>query len=201
MSDSELRDDLRALVVAGHHLYEGLTENGVSKLLEDDVRTDLDHIVSSLQSASERVIRPQRSTRLAAWMIGGTLIGGAVAGLLIYPGTRKPILRSLGLSDGDPWIDTASDNGGLTDQADRAGAVSPFPLLPGDGVEPYGVVEMAPQPAQPLYSGLLVGGAPPDDPVAAEQLAGRHRRVTHDDQLVVGRQLMQDTVGRERASG
>ena len=119
MSDSELRDDLRALVIAGHHLYEGLTENGVSKLLEDDVRTDLDHIVSSLQAASERVIRPQRSTRLAAWVIGGTLIGGAVAGLLIYPGTRKPILRSLGLSDGDPWIDTASDNGGLKANAEK----------------------------------------------------------------------------------
>jgi hypothetical protein len=119
MSDSELRDDLRALVIAGHHLYEGLTENGVSKLLEDDVRTDLDHIVSSLQAASERVIRPQRSTRLASWVIGGTLIGGAVAGLLIYPGTRKPILRSLGLSDGDPWIDTASDNGGLKANAEK----------------------------------------------------------------------------------
>jgi hypothetical protein len=119
MSDSELRDDLRALVIAGHHLYEGLTENGVSKLLEDDVRTDLDHIVSSLQSASERVIRPQRGTRLAAWVIGGTLIGGALAGLLIYPGTRKPILRSLGMSDGDPWIDTASDNGGLKTNAEK----------------------------------------------------------------------------------
>jgi hypothetical protein len=119
MSDSELRDDLRALVIAGHHLYEGLTENGVSKLLEDDVRTDLDHIVSSLQAASERVIRPQRSTRLAAWVVGGTLIGGAVAGLLIYPGTRKPILRSLGLSDGDPWIDTASDNGGIKANAEK----------------------------------------------------------------------------------
>jgi len=119
MSDAELRDDLRALVVAGHHLYEGLTENGVSKLLEDDVRTDVDRIVTSLQAASERMIRPQRGTRVVAWVIGGTLIGSAVAGLLIYPGTRKPILRGLGLSDGDPWIDTASDNGGLKANAEK----------------------------------------------------------------------------------
>ncbi len=119
MSDAELRDDLRALVIAGHHLYEGLTENGVSKLLENDVRTDLDRMVSSLQSASERVIHPRRSTRLAAWVVGGTLIGGALAGLLIYPGTRKPILRGLGMSGGDPWIDTASDNGGLKANADK----------------------------------------------------------------------------------
>jgi hypothetical protein len=112
MRDDELRNDIRTLVTAGQHLYEGLTENGVSKLLEDDVRGDLDRIVSSLQAASERVIRPRRSTRLAAWVIGGTLIGTAVAGLLIYPGTRQPILRSLGMSDGAPWIDTAAHDGG-----------------------------------------------------------------------------------------
>jgi hypothetical protein len=79
----------------------------------------VDRIVASLQAASERVIRPQRSNRLAAWVIGGTLIGGAVAGLLIYPGTRKPILRSLGMSDGAPWIDAASDNGGLKANAEE----------------------------------------------------------------------------------
>ena len=114
MSDSELRDDLRALVIAGHHLYEGLTENGVSKLLEDDVREDLDRIVASLQGASERVIHPRRSSHWGSWLLGGVLIGGAVAGLLIYPGTRNQILRAVGMSDGDPWIDTASDNGGST---------------------------------------------------------------------------------------
>jgi hypothetical protein len=112
MSDDELRNDLRTLIVAGRHLYEGLTANGVSKLLEDDVRKDLDRIVASLQGASERVIRPQRSSHWGSWIIGGTLIGGAVAGLLIYPGTRKQILRAVGMSDGDPWIDAASDNGG-----------------------------------------------------------------------------------------
>ena len=64
MSDDELRNDLRTLVTAGRHLYEGLTENGMSKLLEDDVRNDLDRIVASLQAASERVIRPRRSSRL-----------------------------------------------------------------------------------------------------------------------------------------
>ena len=46
VSDDELRNDLRSLVVAGRHLYEGLTANGVSKLLEDDVREDLDRIVA-----------------------------------------------------------------------------------------------------------------------------------------------------------
>ncbi len=112
MRDEALRNDLRTLVTAGQHLYGGLTENGVSKLLEDDVRTDLDRIVSSLQGASERLLRPQRSNRLAAWVIGGTLIGAAVAGLLIYPGTRQPILRGLGMSDGAPWIDAAPHDGG-----------------------------------------------------------------------------------------
>lgn len=112
VSDDELRSDLRTLIVAGRHLYEGLTANGVSKLLEDDVREDLDRIVASLQGASERVIRPRRSSHWGAWVIGGALIGGAVAGLLIYPGTRKPLLRAVGMNDGEPWIDTASDNGG-----------------------------------------------------------------------------------------
>ena len=112
VSDDELRSDLRTLIVAGRHLYEGLTANGVSKLLEDDVREDLDRIVASLQGASERVIRPRRSSHWGAWVVGGALIGGAVAGLLIYPGTRKPLLRAVGMSDGEPWIDTASDNGG-----------------------------------------------------------------------------------------
>ena len=112
MRDDELRNDLRTLVTAGQHLYGGLTENGVSKLLEEDVRSDLDRIVASLQAASERVIRPRRSNRLAAWVVGGTLIGAAVAGLLIYPGTRQPILRGLGMSDGAPCIDATGDGGG-----------------------------------------------------------------------------------------
>ena len=90
----------------------------MSKLLEDDVREDLDRIVASLQGASERVIRPRRSSHWGAWVVGGTLIGGAVAGLLIYPGTRKPLLRALGMSDGEPWIDTASDNGGSGSESD-----------------------------------------------------------------------------------
>jgi len=118
--DDELRDDLRTLIVAGRHLYEGLTENGVSKLLDDDIRKDLDRIVASLQGASERVIRPQRSTRWAAWVVGGTLIGGAVAGLLIYPGTRQPILRALGMSQGDAWIETASGDGSGADVRSQA---------------------------------------------------------------------------------
>ena len=124
VSDDELRNDLRSLVVAGRHLYEGLTANGVSKLLEDDVREDLDRIVASLQGASERVIRPRRSSNWGSWLVGGVLIGGAVAGLLIYPGTRKQILRAVGLSDGDPWIDTASGNGdGATARSEAEMAV------------------------------------------------------------------------------
>ena len=111
MKDDELRDDLRALIVAGRHLYEGLTENGVSKLLDDDIRKDLDRIVASLQGASERVIRPRPSNHWAAWVVGGALIGGAVAGLLIYPGTRQPTAARVGMSQGDAWIETASGDG------------------------------------------------------------------------------------------
>jgi len=111
MKDDELRGDLRTLIIAGRHLYDGLTENGAAKLLEEDVRKDLDRIVASLQDASERVIHPPRSSHWAAWVVGGTLIGGALAGLLIYPGTREPILRALGMSQGDAWIDTTSGDG------------------------------------------------------------------------------------------
>jgi hypothetical protein len=106
LSDDELRSDLRGLIVAGRHLYEGLTTDGVSKLLDDDARSDLDHMVAALQDASERVLRPRRRSHWGSWLIGGTLIGGAVAGLLIYPGTRKPILRALGMDDSDPWVAT-----------------------------------------------------------------------------------------------
>jgi len=112
MSDDELRSDLRALIVAGRHLYDGLTAGGASKLLDDDVRKDLDQIIAALQGAGERVVRPQRSSHWGAWIVGATLIGGAVAGLLVYPGTRKQILRAVGMSEGDPWIDTASGDGG-----------------------------------------------------------------------------------------
>jgi hypothetical protein len=106
LSDDELRGDLRGLIVAGRHLYEGLTTEGMSKLLDDDARKDLDHMVAALQDASERVVRPRRRSHWGSWLIGGTLIGGVVAGLLIYPGTRKPILRALGMDDSDPWVAT-----------------------------------------------------------------------------------------------
>jgi hypothetical protein len=106
MGDDELRRDLRTLIVAGRHLYEGLSTHGASTLLEDDVRKDLDRVVASLQDASERVIRPRGRSHWGSWLLGGTLIGGAVAGLLICPGTRQPILRAVGMSDGEPWIGT-----------------------------------------------------------------------------------------------
>ena len=106
LSDDELRGDLRGLIVAGRHLYGGLTTEGVSKLLDDDARKDLNRMVAALQDASERVVRPRHRSHWGSWLIGATLIGGAVAGLLIYPGTRKPILRALGMDDSDPWVAT-----------------------------------------------------------------------------------------------
>jgi hypothetical protein len=74
----------------------------MSKLLDGDARKDLDRMVAALQDGSVRVVRPRRSSHWGSWLIGGTLIGGAVAGLLIYPGTRQPILRALGGDDSDP---------------------------------------------------------------------------------------------------
>jgi hypothetical protein len=106
LSDDELRGDLRGLIVAGRHLYEGLTTDGVSKLLDGDARKDLDRMVAALQDASERAVRPQRRSHWGSRLIGGTLIAGAIAGLLIYPRTRKPILRALGIDDSDPWVAT-----------------------------------------------------------------------------------------------
>ena len=106
LSDDELRGDLRGLIAAGRHLYEGLTTDGFSKLLDDDARKDLDRMVAALQDASERVVRPQRSSHWGSWLVGATLIGAAIAGLLIYPGTRKSIQRALGIDDSDPWVAT-----------------------------------------------------------------------------------------------
>jgi len=106
LSDDELWGNLRGLIVAGRHLYGGLTTDGVSKLLDDDARTDLDSMVAALQDASQRVVRPRRRSHWGSWLVGGTLIGAALAGLLIYTGTRKPILRALGIDDSGPWIAT-----------------------------------------------------------------------------------------------
>jgi hypothetical protein len=106
LSDDELRGDLRGLIVAGRHIYHGLTSEGLSKLLDDDARKDLDRMVVAFQDASERAVRPQRRSHWGSRLIGGTLIAGAIAGLLIYPGTRKPILRALGTDDSDPWVAT-----------------------------------------------------------------------------------------------
>jgi hypothetical protein len=105
LSDDELRGNVRGLIVAGGHLYEGLATDGVSKLL-DDARKDLDRMVAALQDASQRVVRPRRRSHCGSWLVGGTLIGAALAGLLIYTGTRKPILRALGIDDSGPWIAT-----------------------------------------------------------------------------------------------
>jgi hypothetical protein len=118
VTDAELRKDLRALVVAARHLIEGLTESGPAKLLDDDVRKDLDRIVASLQGAGDRVVHVRRRSDWAWWATGGAFIGGAVAGLLIYPATRRRLLRAVGVSQGDSWVDAASGNGsGAEDRA------------------------------------------------------------------------------------
>ena len=71
LSDDELRGDLRGLIVAGRHLYEGLTTDGVSKLLDDDARKDIDRMVAALQDASERAVRPQRRSHWGSWLDRG----------------------------------------------------------------------------------------------------------------------------------
>ncbi len=106
LGDDELRGDMRGLIVAGRHLYQGLTNEGVSKRLDDGVRQDLDRMVAALQDAGERVVRPRRRSHWGSRLIGGTLIGAALAGLLIYPGTRRPILQALGIDDSGPWVAT-----------------------------------------------------------------------------------------------
>jgi hypothetical protein len=119
VTDDELRRDLRAVVVAARHLIEGLTESGPSRLLDDDVRKDLDRIVASLQGAGDRVVHVRRRGDWARWVIGGAFIGGAVAGLLIYPATRRRLLRAVGMSQGDAWIEAPSGDGSGAEEHDR----------------------------------------------------------------------------------
>ena len=118
VTDDELRSDLRSLVVAARHLIEGLSESGPSKLLEDDVRKDLDRIVGSLQGAGDRVVHANDRSTWGRWVVTGAVIGGAIAGLLLHPTTRRQMMRAVGMSHGDAWIDTASGNGG-GQEADR----------------------------------------------------------------------------------
>ena len=114
MSDEELRDDLRRIIRSARHLYDQLSDEGVSKLLDDDVRKDVDKIMEAVQGAGERIVAPRRS-HTGAWVVGGTLIGAAVAGLLIYPTTRRVIMRAAGMSDGSSWIDTGMGGDGSTE--------------------------------------------------------------------------------------
>jgi len=104
LSDDQLRADLQTIIQAARHLYSELSDEGAAKLLDEDVRKDLDRIMEAVQGAGQRVVAPKRS-HTASWVVGGTLIGVAVAGLLIYPATRRQITRALGMSDGSAWID------------------------------------------------------------------------------------------------
>ena len=117
--DDELRDDLRALVDAARHLFEEIAASGPSKLLDDEVRKDLDRIVASLQGAGGRVVSVRRRSHWGRWLAGGAAIGGAVAGLLIYPATRRQLLRAVGMSQGDAWLETASGDGAGSGAHDR----------------------------------------------------------------------------------
>ena len=120
MSDDELRGDLRTLVIAARHLIEGLTESGPSKLLDDDVRKDLDRMIAALQGAGDRVVHVHERSTWGRWVIAGAVIGGTIAGLLIYPTTRRQMMRAVGMSQGDAWIDTTSGNGAGTEEHDRS---------------------------------------------------------------------------------
>ena len=113
MSDDELREDLRRIIGSARHLYQELSDEGVSKLFDEDVRKDLDKIMEAVQEAGERIVAPPPRSHTGAWVVGGTLIGVAVAGLLIYPATRKTIMKAVGMSDGSAWIDvdTSGDSG------------------------------------------------------------------------------------------
>ncbi|HMK93222.1 MAG TPA: hypothetical protein VK576_09495 [Thermoleophilia bacterium] len=118
MSDDELRADLRRIVNSARHLYDQLSEEGVSKLLDDDVRKDVDRIMEAVQGAGERIVAPRRS-HTGAWVVGGTLIGLGVAGLLIYPATRRVIMKSVGMSPDDSgWMDTGMGGDSGMAQAD-----------------------------------------------------------------------------------
>jgi hypothetical protein len=117
--DDELRSDLRALVEAARHLFDEIAASGPSKLLDDDVRKDLDRIVASLQGAGGRVVHQRRRSGWVRWAIGGAVIGGTVAGLLIYPATRRQLMRAVGMSQGDAWLETASGDGSMATEHDR----------------------------------------------------------------------------------
>ncbi len=76
VTDDELRSDLRALMAAARHLFEGLAESGPSKLLDNDVRKDLDRIIASLQGAGDRVVHVRQR---GAWGPGCSAASSSAA--------------------------------------------------------------------------------------------------------------------------
>jgi len=124
MSDDELREDLRRIVQSARHLYEELSDEGVSKLFDEDVRKDIDKIMEAVQEAGERIVTPPRRGHTGAWVVGGTLIGVAVAGVLIYPPTRKAIMRAVGMDDGSAWIDTGMGGDSGSSEAEPGGQMA-----------------------------------------------------------------------------
>lgn len=111
VTDDRLRGDVRTIIEAARHLYDGLAGDGVSKLLDDDVRKDVDRIMEAAQEAGDRVLHPHR-TNWAAWIAVGALVVGAVTAAVVYKPSRQYIKRTVGMSDGSGWIDTTDVAGG-----------------------------------------------------------------------------------------
>ena len=110
IADDRLRDDVRTIVTSARHLYDTLAGDGVSKLLDDDVRKDVDRIMEAAQQAGDRVVHPHR-TNWAAWIAVGALVVGAVVGAVIYRPSREYMKRAVGMNDGRGWIDTPGMGG------------------------------------------------------------------------------------------
>jgi hypothetical protein len=114
VTDDRLRDDVRTIVNSAKHLYDSLAGEGASKLLDDDIRKDVDRIMEAAQEAGDRVLHPRR-TNWAAWIAVGAVVVGAIAGAVIYKPSREYLKRSVGMSDGSGWIDASGSDGGASE--------------------------------------------------------------------------------------
>jgi hypothetical protein len=119
MTDDRLRDDVRTIVNSAKHLYDTLAGDGVSRLLDDDIRKDVDQIMEAAQEAGDRVLRPRR-TNWAAWIAAGAFVVGAIAGAVVYKPSRRYLKRTVGMSDGSGWIDASGADGGATETRSEA---------------------------------------------------------------------------------
>jgi hypothetical protein len=87
--DAELRGDVADFIASAGHLVRDLGDDG-------RLREDLEHMAATMQSGAEhmrRDVRPRRVVRTLVVVTGGIALGVTVAAVLLYPRTRRGVVR------------------------------------------------------------------------------------------------------------